>query len=230
MFGSWRRRKAGFADEVISSFPDGLLPPEPLVSFFRWQEANGLDRNANGERYALIDPGQPDECMFVQPVDPRCAETWLDTADEAQQMRLAPFIRTGGDGSVAALWRDDDGKQRIVHMGSGSGSTMLCVLVDDAVDFLRLLAIGYDELCWPKDFSKTPESVYQSQFDEPDDPPYRSRTKLRAWVEKEFGVRVPDTASDIVLRTADMDDERSDDRFWNWMRSMSSWAPFDDRP
>lgn len=223
MFGNWGRRKRGFAEEMIASFPEGLSPPEPLVRFFRWQEANRLDRAENGERYALIDPNQTDACMYVQPVDPRYVETWLEGADPEEQAWLAPFARTGGDGSVAALWRDDSGRQRIVHMGSGSGSTMLCVLADDPVDFLRLLAIGYDELCWPENFSETPEDVHGMQFDEPGDPPYQRRTQLKAWVEREFGVRVPDTAAEIVRRTADMDAEQSDDPFWNWMRSMQGW-------
>jgi hypothetical protein len=72
--------------------------------------------------------------------------------------RLSVFALTGADGSVAAFWLDDDGKQRIVHLGSGSGSTLVCVLADDPVDFLRLLAIGYDEICWDVLFSNPPNA------------------------------------------------------------------------
>ena len=220
MFENGGRWKRSFAEEMIASFPKELSPSEPLVRFFRWQEASRLDRTDNGERFALIDPDQSDLSTYVHPVDTCHAETWLEDADPQQQRRLAPFVRTGGDGSVAALWLDGQGRQRIVHMGSGSGSTMLCVLTEDPVDFLRLLAIGYDELCWPENFSDTPADVHARQFDEPSDPPYRPRSLLRAWVEREFGVNVPETAADIVSRTADMDETESDDPFWNWMRLM----------
>ena len=59
---------------------------------------------------------------------------------------------------MAAFWLDDDGKQKIVHLGSGSGSTLVCVLADDCVDFLRLLAIGYDEICWNEEFLQPPNT------------------------------------------------------------------------
>ena len=222
------RHRSGFAEAVVASFPAGLVPPEPLIRFFRWQEAGGLDLEQDGERYGLLDPDQPDLCMFTRAVDPRYVEGWLPDATVADRARLAPFVRTGGDGSVAALWRDDDGAQHIVHMGSGSGSTMLGVLADDAVDFLRLLAIGYDEVCWPEQYSLTPEAVHRSAFDEPGDPPYRRRHRLKDWVEMSFGVRVPETASEIVGATADMDAETSDDLFWKWMRVVQQWPQHDD--
>ncbi|HVT82859.1 MAG TPA: hypothetical protein VHM90_19630, partial [Phycisphaerae bacterium] len=72
--------------------------------------------------------------------------------------KLCIFATTGGEGSMAALWLGDDGVQRIVHLGSGSGSTMVCVLTEDPVDFLRLLAIGYDEICWDHQFSDLPNA------------------------------------------------------------------------
>ena len=42
--------------------------------------------------------------------------------------RVCVFARTGGDGSMAALWLEPSGTQKIVHLGSGSGSTLVCVL------------------------------------------------------------------------------------------------------
>ena len=41
-------------------------------------------------------------------------------------------------------------------MGSGSGSCLSCILADNTVDFLRLLAIGYDEICWEENFHLLP--------------------------------------------------------------------------
>ena len=57
---------------------------------------------------------------------------------------------------MCALWLDDAGETKIVHMGSGSGSTMTCVLAHSGLDFLRLLATKYDEICRNEDFSMPP--------------------------------------------------------------------------
>ncbi|QED92381.1 MULTISPECIES: hypothetical protein [Eikenella] len=35
----------------------------------------------------------------------------------------------------------------IVYLGSGSDSDMLCTMARNRLDFLCLLAIGYDEIC-----------------------------------------------------------------------------------
>jgi hypothetical protein len=58
-----------------------------------------------------------------------------------------------------ALWLNDAGetKIKIVHMGSGSGSTITCVLAHNGLDFLRLIAIGYDEICWDENFGMSPK-------------------------------------------------------------------------
>lgn len=134
--------------------------------------------------------------------------------------RLAIFLCTGGDGSYAGLWRDDAGVQRIVHLGSGSGSVMFCVLTENVEDLLRLLAIGYDELCWPEQFNRTPEELRREAEDEDDDyPPPPSR--FRRYVEQTLGLSVPARASEIVRRTASMSDRSSDDPFWNWHKLMA---------
>lgn len=221
LFSQLWRREPGFADAMITSFPSSLPPPEPLVLYFRWLESIGADRAEGGVRYALVDPDQPDLTMLIEPVDPAFAVAWLGEDDPSICERFAPFLRTGGDGSYGALWRDDAGKTKFVHHGSGSGSTMLCTLADDPVDFLRLLAIGYDELCWPDTFQKTPEEISAGYAAEDDQhPPFRPRHRMRAWVEATFGVRVPSTASAIVSSIADMDQDESDDPFWKWIRQL----------
>ena len=35
---------------------------------------------------------------------------------------------------------------------------MTCVLAHNGLDFLRLIAIGYDEICWDENFSMPPNS------------------------------------------------------------------------
>jgi len=103
-------------------------------------------------------------------------------------------------------------RQVFVHMGSGSGSTMLTTLADNPVDMLRLLAIGYPELCCPEHFALTPA---ETAWDEK----YRLPTEFRSRVESSLGVRIPATASEIIPHPADMSDDRSDDAFCRWIMS-----------
>lgn len=209
---------SGFAERMIESMPPGVTVPAPLARFFAWQEANGLVRAfRSGGEYAQIDTASEAGCMYAAPIDPGYAEAWLSAAPQAERDRLAAFFRTGGDGSYAALWRDDVGAQHIVHLGSGSGSTMLGVLASDPVDFLRLLAIGYEELCWPEQYDQTPREL-DAENEYLDGPPWDRAAALRAWVEAAFGVAVPPRAADMLGRIADMGDRDSTDAFLRWIR------------
>lgn len=66
--------------------------------------------------------------------------------------RLWFVLRTGGEGSSVCLWLDDEGRQQVVHHGSGSGS-ILFALLPSALHVLRLLAVGYPEPCWNQDWA-----------------------------------------------------------------------------
>lgn len=208
----------GFAGRMIDSFPPGVTVPTPLAHFFAWQAANGLVRQfRSGGDYAQIDTRSAAGCMYSAPVDPGFAEAWLADAPQAERDRLAAFFRTGGDGSYAALWRDDAGAQHIVHLGSGSGSTMLGILASDPIDFLRLLAIGYEELCWPEQFGRTPAEI-DAENEYLDEAPWDRSAALREWVVATFGVAVPDRASALLGKVADMGDAPGVDPFLDWLR------------
>jgi hypothetical protein len=112
---------------------------------------------------------------------------------------------------MAAFWLDDAGKQRIVHLRSGSGSTLVCVLAEDAIDFLRLLAIGYDEICWSEVFSKPPNSEGVGPYIEPN-------IEYQNWVRQTFSVTIPPTAAEIVKHPSSMDGDDSDDPFKRWVK------------
>ena len=150
-----------------------------------------------------------------KPADTAC---WTRHDDTDLNDRLCIFVRTGGDGSWAGLWLDDTGQQRFVHLGSGSGSVMLSVLTENVDDLLRLLAIGYDELCWPDQFALTPEEVAGEDDDDGDYPP--PPRVFRDYVERECGLRIPQRASEIVVSTVIMGAPESDDPFWNWLRLL----------
>lgn len=141
---------------------------------------------------------------------------WFGTDDPGVLGRLSVFAQTGADGSQAALWRDDDGHQRVVHLGSGSGSTLTCVLADDPVDFLRLVAIGYDEICWGHLYDAPPPTVAA-----PDAPLVLPNEKYRQWVRSSFDVDVPTRGRDVVRDPCELDDPDPTDPFARWIRSVS---------
>ncbi len=111
---------------------------------------------------------------------------------------------------MAAFWLDDDGSQKIVHLGSGTGSTTVCVLAEDPVDFLRLLAIGYDEICWGDLYSDVPNAD--------GDVVVEPNRVFADWVSQTFAVTIPERASEIVKHHAMMDDVESEDPFWQWVQ------------
>lgn len=217
-----------FLDEMKASLPHGLCLPAEFETLFLWMEANGFVHpyRRGGGRYASLYPDERDDIgsslVLFAPVDRKWRLGWTG-GNEAASDRLAPLLRTGGDGSYAALWLDDQGQQHFVHLGSGSGSIMLCTLMDSPVDFLRWVATGYEELCWPEIYGLTPEEAYDEDHDA-DDPPYCPPVQFREWVEATFHVCVPERASELIGTTAQMKlGATSDDPFFLWIRRLQGW-------
>src|SRR6185436_7534340 len=100
---------------------------------------------------------------------------------------LCVFAQSGAEGSECALWLSNSGQLKVVHMGSGSGSILSCVLAENFTDFLRLLAIGYDEICWDENFPLPPN-------ENSDDFIVKPNTKFQNWVRESFHVGLPKTA------------------------------------
>ena len=98
-------------------------------------------------------------------------------------------------------------------MGSGSGSTMTCVLARSGLDFLRLLAIGYDEICWDEDFSAPPNSEEDDFFVHPN-------LKFQQWLKDAFKTTIPQTALELVM-PAHLDDENPSDEFLIWVNRVA---------
>ena len=219
-----------FVAQMSAGFPASNPLPEPLRRYCQWLADQGLVRESYrpGALYALTNPGQKRGCVLITEPDPDHAAAWLGEGTADQVERLVPFCRIGGDGSYAALWRDDAGEQHIVAMGSGSGSTLCGIMVSDPVDFLRLLAIGYEELCWQDNYDLTPDEIFAEEYlADADDPGFVQEdfldpppVALREWLAQNFGVTVPDTAAEIVGPIAEMGDEQADDPFWLWTRKV----------
>src|ERR1700687_192543 len=110
---------------------------------------------------------------------------------------------------MSAIWLDEHAQQRIVHLGSGSGSLLTCVLAESPIDFLRLLAIGYDEICWNEAFSETPNASSTGLLVHPN-------LEFQRWAKQPFSVTIPQTATEIVLHPSEMGHAESEDRFCRW--------------
>ena len=132
--------------------------------------------------------------------------------DEVRR-RLLVFAQSGADGSECALWLDDEGHTQIVHIGSGSGSIMTCILVKNALDFLRLLAIGYDEICWDEDYPLSPNSNKDNTFVHPN-------TQYQEWVQNTFHTTIPKIGLEVVT-PHNMNDEPITDPFLKWFLEVS---------
>ncbi len=123
--------------------------------------------------------------------------------------RLSLFIMTGGDGSHAGFWIDDDGRQQVVHLGSGSGSLWIDTVTDNILDFLRVLAIGYKEPAFDACHVLTPlEDDLNLRGVTPDDPRARDPAlqdritvpplAYRAFLIERFGITIPERACEII--------------------------------
>lgn len=205
-------------DAALARVPQGLTLPGPLHALFAWVEDNGLvHRGPDGDLYGTLSsewPTGPGTNVLLRGNPPDEVEqiaAWLGPVRDGLPT-LWPFCRTGSDGSQAALWLAPDGRDLVVHLGSGSGSLLTCVLAEDAVDFLRLLAIGYDEICWNEDWHEAPQAEPgRSVLNEP----------YRHWVESTFDTTIPATATAIVPFPAEMGDEDTEDVWCRWVNAAT---------
>jgi hypothetical protein len=209
-------------DQIARTLLPGMRIPEPICLLFDWIEANGtyVD-NAKGERIGFLFPENEMKAGWTDTDRPGGTNIeffaegnvnmkhWFRHEKPEVLERLCVFGKTGAEGSMAAFWIDDAGRQKIVHLGSGSGSTLVCVLADNPVDFLRLIAIGYDEICWSENFSRPPSQA--------DGFLVHPHAQFQDWVSRTFHVTIPGTASEIVKHPSLMGDVDPKDEFAQWV-------------
>ena len=218
--------------QLREALPQGMRLPSELEVLYAWIEANGFYDDVGGRRRGYLYPqdrlqqswsddereGGTDIVFFTDEPKNRDEELryWFYGEDRELaaeiKRRLCVFAGSGSEGSMCALWMDDAGETKIVHMGYGSGSTMTCVLTRNGLDFLRLLAIGYDEICWSEAFSSPPNSDEDELFVHPNEP-------FKQWVRERFKTTIPQTALEIAT-PADMDDDEPRDEFLIWIRRL----------
>jgi len=203
-----------FTEQTLARVPPGFVLGEPLRLLVEWIETQDYVGTAHdGDLYGVLDGRHLGPAVSIAGYSREKTSSfvgsWFGDVDEDPSSWLWAFAETGADGSTAALWLGVDGRTRVVHLGSGSGSMLTCVLAEDALDFVRLLAIGYGELCWPEDFDTPPEEPERTSL-------------LREWVEQTFNVSVPRTASEIVRHPAELGDEDTPDPFCRLISRLTS--------
>ncbi|SFV31461.1 hypothetical protein SAMN05216456_1348 [Devosia crocina] len=210
----------GYAQEMAGRLPPGMVLPSEFREAFDWMEAQDFFMPSGafpGDKLGLL--GSEDDvqaglitAILFRVATPQQARddgrAWFGDVVRNIEERLVPFARTGSDGSHAAFWLDDEGTQRIVHLGSEG---LVCLLGQTPLDFLRLLAIGYEE-------------ISDEGLSQPTAPPRRSGRNLafRAWVSDRFGVVIPETAAQILGDVPGEFDESSEDPFWCWVRKQQN--------
>lgn len=161
---------------MTPALPAGTVLPEPLTRAWAWMEARGFGlTNENGY---FLTPYPGDRQLGVVFTPGESLAGWFEPGEPGHG-DLVPLGQIAGDGSLCALW-NDSGATRFVALGS-DGEAFL--LADSAVDFLRLIAIGYSEIPFPDCLAEPPG--------EEDADAVAAHAPFRAWVEEEFGVEVP---------------------------------------
>ena len=215
--------------QLENALPEGMQIPEELCQLYQWIEDNGYYSENEGIRYGYLYPqdqlreswkeeereGGTDIAFSVlKNIDrEEVLENYYKKHKDEVRRRLLVFAQSGADGSECALWLDDEGRTQIVHIGSGSGSIMTCILVKNALDFLRLLAIGYDEICWDEDYPFPPNSNKDNTFVHPN-------TQYQEWVQNTFHTTIPKIGLEVVT-PHNMNDEPITDPFLKWFLEMT---------
>ena len=175
--------------ELAASFPETISLPPEIAELCDWQDEQGAEAVLGGYFELRENDDETFSCWF---------------GSDSPINELAQF-GAGGDGSLFCIWRKPDGTRPIVHLGSEGDE--LYVLAVCAVDFLRLLAIGYSD-------------IGSADFDLPssdEGSPDNINPEFQRWVRDEFDVAIPETGSEIVLP----DDQRHQE-FRHWVANQTS--------
>jgi hypothetical protein len=155
--------------DIKKGFPSTIAIPDGLEKFCDWYEANQAFPGGDFELFA--DDGEG-------------ITHWSGIPN------LNPyFVQFGsmGNGSMIGIWQPEVGKQTYMHLSADEGWGT--ELADNFVDFLRLLAIGYETLGYFSDH--TVQEL--NKLAENEDLNQGFNPAFKTWVETEFKTTVPTT-------------------------------------
>lgn len=208
---------AELLNQLYEISPSQIQPPSELVAFYQWVENNGLiEEYDDGFVYGRIS-GDWEETPDVTLTASYQSglKYWFDIPELTMEIasRLVVFANSGMDGSMLGIWVSDDGDLKFVHLGSGSGSRLCCVIANNAVEFLTLLSVGYSALGSVDDFTLSPEE----NGDEP-----KVNQNFIEWLKVKFNIVTPENGACFVTTPAEMGDEKTTDPFCIWCNSQFS--------
>ncbi len=169
-------------NKLASSFPLGIELPKELKKLCEWNEVNGYPISGGFE---------------LRQHDDKTIQCWFGTA---KPIGFLAQFGAGPDGSLYCIWKHN-GDFLIVHMGSEGQNNF--VLASNPVDFLRLLAIGYDEIGFA-DLSLPPENEDEIN------------PSFQDWVSINFNVPIPKTGNEITGPLQGISDN-----FQSWIDSQT---------
>jgi hypothetical protein len=170
------------ANALAASFPQGIELPNEFRALCDWVAAHGYRISGYFKLRKHSD---------------KTIRLWFGS--DAAVGHLAQF-GSGPDGSLYCIWRCNDGRHPIVHMGSEGQNNF--VLASSPVDFLRLLAIGYDEIGFA-DLDRPPDAEDGQDYTNP---------AFQAWVATTFGVTIPKVGAEITRQA-----QSAHDDFQGWI-------------
>ena len=156
------------SDAIPDSFPKTIPCPAEVRALCDWNARHQYPISGYFELCA-----HDDETL-------RC---WFGTDRAIDD--LAQF-GSGGDGSLYCVWRAADGSFPVVHLGSEGDA--IYVLAPTALDFLRLLAIGYGEIGFA-DLASPPSEEDRAESVNP---------SFQRWVNETYGIEIPSLGDEIV--------------------------------
>jgi hypothetical protein len=168
--------KTTVLENIQAGFKGSNKIPDALVKFIEWSQGNPENQDFISGPFEFCEAG--DWIM----------ERFLEEPEF--QERFGVFGQSG-DAYIYCAWLQDNGRQPVVHLGSGQGTMLIAA---DFTDYLRLLAIGYNE-----DLSTEVCS-----------PPINNKgvnLKFQQWVIKTFKVTIPRTGEEIIQRAIDESDD-----------------------
>jgi hypothetical protein len=164
-------------EAIIKGFPKTIKPPAELEKLVNRANENEHKLGGSFELYA-DDEG-------------KCLEYWSQSKylnDNFAQFGIGP------SGAPTGIWRDDDGRERIVYLHDEErwGD----VIAESFLDYLRILAIGYDDVneSCNLDIQAYNKLCERENLNEGHNPAFK------AWVEKEFNTIVPATGDEVFIK------------------------------
>lgn len=129
---------------IKSHFSNRIIVPKALDEFYHWT----AQQNEHYGSYYISG------CFEWQSDDYEAITQWFGSD---YNDRFGVF-GAGSSGNLYAFWIDDNGEQKIVHLGS-EGDELL-VLGNTFIEFLQYLSIGYDDP-YSEDFHLTINEIQQ---------------------------------------------------------------------